>query len=289
MTSRRRRRRRRSSTPTTSSTPATTTTFGDLFNEEDVEPASSSWSRRTATGRSTRIPARLCLLAVLRMRHGFAAFAVVLSTLLVPIGITSTWLSLRVDSTEGYVDTVAPLADEPELRDALAKEVSAAASSAIADIVPGAGGVQRRHPHVDPRGRRERRLPGVLALGERQGAPGVPRDRPRARRGRGRRRVGLHRRRPAPRRGPRRPGRGAAGPGRAAVQPGAGAPGPRVRSREGAGRLPGAGLPGVVGAVAVDRARRARRHRYARRARSAPRRRRLRVRGRDSAASWSCC
>ncbi len=73
------------------------------------------------------------------MRHVVAAFAVVLSTLLVPIGITATWLSLQVDSTEGYVDTVTPLADEPELRDALAKEVSAAATSAIADIVPGAG------------------------------------------------------------------------------------------------------------------------------------------------------
>ena len=75
------------------------------------------------------------------MRHALAAFAVVLSTLLVPIGITATWLSLRVDSTEGYVDTVAPLADEPELRDALAKEVSAAATSAIADTRAGCRGL----------------------------------------------------------------------------------------------------------------------------------------------------
>lgn len=72
------------------------------------------------------------------MRHTVAAFAVVLSTLLVPIGITATWLSLQVDSTEGYVDTVAPLADEPELRDALAREVSAAATATLAGIVPGA-------------------------------------------------------------------------------------------------------------------------------------------------------
>jgi hypothetical protein len=73
------------------------------------------------------------------VRLGLAAFAVVFATLLVPVAITASWLSLHVDSREGYVDTVAPLADDPELRDALAEEVSAAAMSAIADVVPGAG------------------------------------------------------------------------------------------------------------------------------------------------------
>lgn len=69
-------------------------------------------------------------------RLGLAAFAVVLATLLVPIGITATWLSLRVDSTEAYVDTVAPLADDPELRDALADEVSDAAVTRLQELVP---------------------------------------------------------------------------------------------------------------------------------------------------------
>lgn len=72
------------------------------------------------------------------MRLGLAALAVVLATVLVPLGITSTWLSLRVDSTEAYVDTVAPLADDPELRDALADEVAAAAVDALTGNVPAA-------------------------------------------------------------------------------------------------------------------------------------------------------
>lgn len=71
-------------------------------------------------------------------RLGLAALAVVLATVLVPLGITSTWLSLRVDSTEAYVDTVAPLADDPELRDALADEVSGAAVAALVGNVPAA-------------------------------------------------------------------------------------------------------------------------------------------------------
>lgn len=70
------------------------------------------------------------------MRYALAAFAVVLSTLLVPIGITATWLSLRVDSTEAYVDTVEPLAEDPELRDALAKEVADAAIDTLEGNVP---------------------------------------------------------------------------------------------------------------------------------------------------------
>ena len=72
------------------------------------------------------------------MRYTLAAFAVVLSTLLVPIGITATWLSLRVDSTQAYVDTVEPLAEEKKLRDALAEEVANAAVSTIEQRVPAA-------------------------------------------------------------------------------------------------------------------------------------------------------
>ncbi|WP_183093724.1 hypothetical protein [Nocardioides stalactiti] len=70
------------------------------------------------------------------MRLGLAAFAVVLATVLVPIGITSTWLSLRVDNTDAYVDTVAPLADEPALRKELGEELAAAAISAMESSVP---------------------------------------------------------------------------------------------------------------------------------------------------------
>lgn len=72
------------------------------------------------------------------MRLGLAAIAVVLATLLVPIGITASWLSLRVDNTQAYVDTVAPLAEDPDLRDALAEEVAAAAIDTLTGNVPAA-------------------------------------------------------------------------------------------------------------------------------------------------------
>lgn len=71
-------------------------------------------------------------------RTALAAFAVVLSTLLVPLGVTATWLSLRVDDTQAYVDTVEPLAEDRELRDALAGEVAEAATATLEERVPAA-------------------------------------------------------------------------------------------------------------------------------------------------------
>ncbi len=68
-------------------------------------------------------------------RLGLAAFAIVLSTVLVPLGITANWLSLRVDNTKAYVDTVAPLADDDELRERLADEVASAAIAKL-EVVP---------------------------------------------------------------------------------------------------------------------------------------------------------
>lgn len=69
-------------------------------------------------------------------RITLAAFAVILATLLVPVGIASTWLSLRVDNTEAYVDTVAPLADDEDLRERLAEEVATAAVATLQSNVP---------------------------------------------------------------------------------------------------------------------------------------------------------
>lgn len=69
-------------------------------------------------------------------RNALAAFAVILATLLVPLGIGATWLSLRVDHTQAYVDTVAPLADNAELRSRLADEVASAAVSTLQSNVP---------------------------------------------------------------------------------------------------------------------------------------------------------
>lgn len=70
------------------------------------------------------------------MRHAFAVFAVLLATLLVPLGIGSTWLALRVDDTQAYVDTVAPLADNADLRARLADEVAGAAVATLQSKVP---------------------------------------------------------------------------------------------------------------------------------------------------------
>ena len=70
------------------------------------------------------------------MRSPLAAFAVILATLLVPLGIGATWLELRVDDTHAYVDTVAPLADNAELRSRLADEVTTAAVSSLQQVVP---------------------------------------------------------------------------------------------------------------------------------------------------------
>lgn len=69
-------------------------------------------------------------------RLGIAAFAVVLATLLVPAAVTASWLSLRVDETDAYVDTVEPLADDPVLRDELADRVAAAAVASLQDRAP---------------------------------------------------------------------------------------------------------------------------------------------------------
>jgi chemotaxis response regulator CheB len=54
------------------------------------------------------------------MRNALAAFAVILATLLVPLGIGATWLALRVDDTSAYVDTVAPLADNADVQQTVA-------------------------------------------------------------------------------------------------------------------------------------------------------------------------
>lgn len=70
------------------------------------------------------------------MRNAFAVFCVLVATLLVPGAIASTWLSQRVDNTEVYVDTVAPLADDPDLRAELGEQLADAAVAALQEYVP---------------------------------------------------------------------------------------------------------------------------------------------------------
>lgn len=67
----------------------------------------------------------------------FSVFVCVLvATLVAPVAIGASWLMFRVDSTDAYVDTVAPLADQPTLRAELADRLAVAAVGALEDHLP---------------------------------------------------------------------------------------------------------------------------------------------------------
>jgi len=69
--------------------------------------------------------------------RAFSAFVCLLvATLVAPVAIGASWLWLRVDSTEAYVGTVAPLADDPTLRAELADRLSVAAVGAMEEHLP---------------------------------------------------------------------------------------------------------------------------------------------------------
>ncbi|NYJ03117.1 hypothetical protein HNR19_003815 [Nocardioides thalensis] len=70
------------------------------------------------------------------MRSATAGLLVLVATLLTPLGVTAWWLGSTVDDTDAYVDTVAPLADDPELRDRLAEAVGDAVSSSLDEDLP---------------------------------------------------------------------------------------------------------------------------------------------------------
>ena len=69
--------------------------------------------------------------------RSFAAFLlVVLATLVAPLAIATTWVTERVDDRQEYVDTVAPLADDPAVRTVMADAAAAAAVAALQQYVP---------------------------------------------------------------------------------------------------------------------------------------------------------
>jgi hypothetical protein len=55
-----------------------------------------------------------------------SAVLVILACVLAPLSVTSVWASNQISDTEQYVETVAPLADDPAVQDAVADEVTAA-------------------------------------------------------------------------------------------------------------------------------------------------------------------
>lgn len=69
--------------------------------------------------------------------RSFAAFLlVVIATLVAPLAIATTWVTERVDDRQEYLDTVAPLADDPAVRRVMADAAAAAAVAALQQHVP---------------------------------------------------------------------------------------------------------------------------------------------------------
>lgn len=55
-----------------------------------------------------------------------SAVLLVIACVLAPLSVASVWASSQVSDTDQYVETVAPLADDPAVQDAIANEVTAA-------------------------------------------------------------------------------------------------------------------------------------------------------------------
>jgi len=55
-----------------------------------------------------------------------SAVLVILACVLAPLSVVSVWASNQISDTDQYVETVAPVADDPAVQDALADEVTAA-------------------------------------------------------------------------------------------------------------------------------------------------------------------
>lgn len=61
-----------------------------------------------------------------RWRAAWAAALITLACVLAPLSVVAVWASTEVSDTEAYVETVAPLADDPGVQSALADEVTEA-------------------------------------------------------------------------------------------------------------------------------------------------------------------
>lgn len=69
--------------------------------------------------------------------RSFSVFVlVVVATVLAPLAVASTWVSARVDDRREYVDTVAPLADDPAVRQVMADAAAAGAVKALQERIP---------------------------------------------------------------------------------------------------------------------------------------------------------
>ena len=53
------------------------------------------------------------------LRRLLSALLVLAAVALLPVALTGTWLERTVTDTDTYVDTVAPLADDPAVQDSV--------------------------------------------------------------------------------------------------------------------------------------------------------------------------
>lgn len=71
-------------------------------------------------GRRSRIPGKTRTV----WRTVVAATLIILSCLLAPLSVTAVWASSQVSDTDRYVETIAPLADDPAIQSAVATKVT---------------------------------------------------------------------------------------------------------------------------------------------------------------------
>ena len=114
-----------------------------------------------------------------RWRRIVGAVLLVVGCVLVPVSLSAVWVRNTLLDTDNYVSTVGPLADDPDVQQAIANRVTDAlfanvdVEEKVADALPAARRVPRhagreRHPH---RGRSRHAAPGGVgpvrdALGE---------------------------------------------------------------------------------------------------------------------------
>ena len=61
-----------------------------------------------------------------RLRNVGATLVLVLGCVLAPLSVVSVWLATQVTNTDAYVETVAPVIDDPRLQKAMADQITAA-------------------------------------------------------------------------------------------------------------------------------------------------------------------
>ena len=99
----------------------------------ELEAQLSSATAGTSTAGTT--PAGTTTDRPRRARHSWRAASsatlITIACVLAPLSVTAAWASMELSDTDQYVDTVAPLADDPAVRSAVAREVTSVVVSEL--------------------------------------------------------------------------------------------------------------------------------------------------------------